>query len=239
MDGFIKIFRKLIEWEWFKNSETVHLFIYLILKANFKPSYFMGHDIPRGSLVCGRKQLAEDTGISEQSIRTILDRLKSTSEITSKSTNKFSIITICNYDSYQFDLKKSTNKSTSISTNNQPTTNQQLTTSEEVKKERKKEETLKSIAIPEHLKNIWPFYLEMRKLIKKPATDNAQESTIKKLERLAPGNNQLQIEIIQQSIDNSYQGVFPLKEQQNGSPKRFNPGSSEESVRIAEKYKNL
>lgn len=66
--------------------------------------------------------------------------------------------------------------------------------------------------IPDHLKEIWPFYLEMRKLIKKPATINAQESIIQKLEKLAPGRPEDQVKIVQQSIDNSWQGVFELKQ---------------------------
>lgn len=71
--------------------------------------------------------------------------------------------------------------------------------------------------LPPHLSIIWPYYLEMRKLIKKPATQKAQGGIVEKLEKLAPGDNQKQIQIIQQSIDNSWQGVFPLKENQQQS----------------------
>lgn len=68
-----------------------------------------------------------------------------------------------------------------------------------------------TFSIPCHLSKIWPYYLEMRKLIKKPATENAQISIIAKLEKLAPNDFEKQISIIQQSIDNSWQGVFELK----------------------------
>ena len=135
--GYIKLWRKLKEWEWYRNSETLHLFLHLMLNANYKDTRFMGYEIKRGDIVCGRKQLCADTGISEQSIRSCLERLKSTSEITSKSTNKFSIITLCNYETYQSDILEINQQNRQQLTSDQPATNQQLTTSKEGKKEKK------------------------------------------------------------------------------------------------------
>jgi hypothetical protein len=132
--GWIKMHRKILNWEWYRCSETVHLFFHLLLRANHKLGSWKGIEIKEGQLVTGRKQLSEDLGISEQSIRTSLKRLKSTNEITIKPTNKFSIITICNYSTYQ-DSKKETNQQNDDQlTNGQPTTNQQSTTNKNVKK---------------------------------------------------------------------------------------------------------
>lgn len=97
----MKVHRQLLSWEWFSDSKTTHLFLTLLLMANHTPHKWKGHQIKRGQLVTGRRQLSAITGISEQSIRTCFAHLKSTSEITIKSTNKFSIITICNYEKYQ------------------------------------------------------------------------------------------------------------------------------------------
>lgn len=113
------------------------------MKANREPSKFKTYTIERGQCIIGRKTLQLQTGISEQSIRTALERLKSTNEVTIKTTNKFSIITICNYDKYQ-DKKENINQqikqaSNQQLTNKQPTTNQQLTTSLEVKKIKNKD----------------------------------------------------------------------------------------------------
>ena len=57
--------------------------------------------IKRGQLITGRKALAAQTGLSERQIRTALDHLKSTNELTIKSTNKFSLITIVNCGKFQ------------------------------------------------------------------------------------------------------------------------------------------
>jgi hypothetical protein len=144
MEGWIKLHRKFIEWEWFNISEMVHLFIYLLLLANREPGEWRGIKINRGQLITGRNSLSEGTGISQQTIRTCLSRLKSTSEITIKSTNKYSIITIIKYDDYQNIngvinqlINQPSNKQL---TSNQPATNhkQEGKEDKEGKKERKK-----------------------------------------------------------------------------------------------------
>lgn len=133
MAGWIKIFRKIQSWGWYNDSQMVHLFIHLLLEANHEDRIWKGQPVKRGQMIFGRKAVAETLGISEQSIRTCITRLKSTNEITTKSTNKFTLVTIVNYDQYQVEDKKSTSKSTSENANEQPTTNQQLTTPKELK----------------------------------------------------------------------------------------------------------
>lgn len=138
-NSFIKIYRGLLDWEWFKDSNMVHLYIYLLVKANYADNRFQGVEVKRGQLITGRKSLSFATGISENSIRTCLDKLVSTNEITIQTTNKFSLVTIVKYDDYQsLDAKPTSKKPTK-----QPATNQQPTTSKE-----EQEEQEKSILIP-------------------------------------------------------------------------------------------
>ena len=77
----------------------------------------------------------------------------------------------------------------------------------------------------ESLNQAFLDYLEMRKQIKKPMTDRAVELAIKKLKELSAlpfsdsMDNDLAIQILNQSIMNSWQGIFPLKEQKtNNTP---------------------
>ena len=149
MEGWIKIHRKLITWEWYNDSKMVHLFLHLLLSANHSDGKWQGVSVKRGQLITGRIKLSAVTGISEQSIRTCLSKLESTKELTIKTTNKNSIITLLNYDSYQ--IKESANQQSTIKlTNNQPTTNQQSTTNNNDKKENndKNEEKTKGFAPP-------------------------------------------------------------------------------------------
>ena len=122
-NGYIKIHRKMTDWGWYKDANTKAMFLHLLLMASYEEHDFRGHTIRPGQVVCGRKQLAEDLGMSEQQVRTALEHLKTTNEITIKSTNKFSIVTIENWAKYQFLSSESTNKSTNNATNEQPTSN--------------------------------------------------------------------------------------------------------------------
>ena len=133
--GWVCLYRELKYWEWYKTPFMVHLFIHLIISANHQDGAWQGIAVKRGQLVTGRKSLSEETGISEQTVRTCLKRLEKTCEIAQQSTSKFTIITVCNYDKYQ----KSISKINQQITNNQPSANQVLTTNnnETIKEERK------------------------------------------------------------------------------------------------------
>lgn len=149
-NGWIKLHRKFLDWEWFNIDHMTKVFLFLLLSANHEDKEWQGRVIKRGQLVTGRDSLSKKTGVSHQSIRTCITRLKSTSEITIESTNKYTIITITKYEDYQGSNEESTSKSTSKSTNEQPTTNQQLTTNKNIRiKELKNKDT-------KHSRNIIP-----------------------------------------------------------------------------------
>ena len=101
-EGWIKLHRKLLEWEWYQDPKMVHLFIHLLLLANHEPGKWQGVAVSRGQVITGLKSLQEATGLTIQNIRTCLGKLESTKELTSKSTNRFRVITLCNYEDYQF-----------------------------------------------------------------------------------------------------------------------------------------
>lgn len=122
MAGWVKVFRSLLEWEWYKKPNMVHLFIHLLLSANHESKKWQGVEIKRGQLVTGRKSLSKATGISERSIRTCLEMLKTTNELTIKTTNKYSIITICKYEDYQELKSISDQQSDQLKANKRPTT---------------------------------------------------------------------------------------------------------------------
>lgn len=138
MEGWIKLYRKFCEWEWFNISEMVHLFIYLLLNANMEKGKWRGIDIKRGQILTGLHILNKKTGISIRTLRTCLDRLEKTKEIDRQTTNKYSIITICNYESYQLNRQAIDKQST----NNRQATDKQSTTNKNNKEGREKKEEL-------------------------------------------------------------------------------------------------
>jgi len=147
--GYIKLHRQIIEWEWYSDTPTRSVFIDLLLNASHNGYKWHGLDIERGQAIFGRKEASKRLGLSEQSIRSAIKHLKSTSEITIKVTNKFSLITIVNYSKYQDEDCKSTSKVTTQLTNDQPATNQQLTTTKNVNNEKNVNNNSNLLLIPE------------------------------------------------------------------------------------------
>ena len=134
--GYIKLHRSILGWEWWGDANTTRVFLWLLLNAQWEDSRYRGVEIPKGSLIAGRKIIAEEFGISERNVRTSLNHLKSTNEITIKSTNKFSVITIVNWEKYQGFDSEVTNKLTNKPSLSRPTSDH----IKEIKNIRNKEE---------------------------------------------------------------------------------------------------
>lgn len=103
MEGFIKLHKQLTRWEWYKDSNTMRVFIHCLLSANFRDSKVSGTNVLRGQLLAGREVLADELGLSISNVRTSLKKLQSTGELSITSNRRGTIITVNNYDSYQIE----------------------------------------------------------------------------------------------------------------------------------------
>lgn len=135
--GFIKLDRSIQKWQWYTKENMLLVWIDLLTSASYEDNYFEGRLIKKGQVVVGRKKLAEKLHLSEQSIRTCINRLKSTGEITIESTNKYSVITIVKWEDYQTipnHINQQNNQYINHPvTSKQPASNQQVTTTKEIK----------------------------------------------------------------------------------------------------------
>jgi len=100
-NGFIVLYRSLIDWEWYSDANTFRLFIHCLLRANHKEKKWQGITIERGSFVTSYGHLASELKLTVSQVRTSLNKLKITGEIAHKSHSKYGIITIKNYDKFQ------------------------------------------------------------------------------------------------------------------------------------------
>lgn len=142
--GWIKLHRSLLDWRWYHDLPVRTLFIHFLLKANFTDVQKGELTFKRGQLYTGVNVLANDTGLSQQQIRTAIKKLKKTNEIIVEATNKFSSITIVNYEEYQQkDLEQQTNNKQI--TNEQQTNNEQSTFNQLHNKNDKKEDKEKNV----------------------------------------------------------------------------------------------
>jgi len=122
-NGWIKLHRKILNWEWYGNDNVFRLFIHLLLMANHEDTNWQGEAISAGQRITSRQHLSKELKLGEQSIRTALNKLKSTNEITIKSTSKYSVICIIKWSDYQLKENKLTSKSTSKPPYEQPASN--------------------------------------------------------------------------------------------------------------------
>lgn len=104
LSGWVKLHRSILTWEWFTDVNTAHFFEYCIVKANHDDDSWRGISIKRGSFLSSYETMRVESGLSVQKIRTSIEKLKSTGEITSESTNNYTIITVCNYNNYQIEF---------------------------------------------------------------------------------------------------------------------------------------
>ena len=133
--GFILLYRQITEWEWYQNPNTFRVFLHCLLMANFTDGRFEGMDIKRGQFVTSLPNLSKQTKLSIQQVRTALDHLKSTGEITDTSTSKYRVITVVKYNDYQQDNRQNNSQSTG----NQQASNSQSTGEQQQYKKNNKE----------------------------------------------------------------------------------------------------
>ena len=254
-EGFILIHRKIIkEWEWYSNTNDTRLWLHCLLSANWQDSWFEGIKIERGSFVTSLNKLSKEIDMSIQQIRTSLKHLKSTNNITYETNNQFSIITINNYNKYQLEQQANQQTSNKRATNEQQTSNNNINKYNKEIKEKEKD-IYKYISKKKENENIEKKYfeslkvntifnefLELRKKLKAVNTDRAINMLINKLNEY---DEETQYEMIEQSIINSWKGVFELKNKEKKAeqtlPSWFNKEiekdeEDEKYERLAEQY---
>lgn len=196
MIGWIKLHRSLLDWEWYDNLPVRVLFIHLLMAVNYEDKTRKGLLIKRGQTVSGRRILAEQTGLTERQIRTALDVLQTTNELTVKKSNKGSLITIVNYDLYQSEESKRPTKS--------PTKRQRTTTTKE-SKENKNNKVLDLSLFDKDKIAIIESWIDYRVERKKKLT----QSTVNSLAKILNENSVASCEfVINKSISNGWTGLF-------------------------------
>lgn len=140
MDGWIKIHRAMLDWEWWDDAIMVKSYLSMLLMASVRQHRWRGVPIEPGQFVTSRATLAMRLNISQQQVRTVLRRLVETGEITVQPQAQYTIVTVVNWAEYQTGSNQPDNqvfehKNDAAQPNlqpacNQPATSQQPTTEE-------------------------------------------------------------------------------------------------------------
>lgn len=102
-EGFIVINKKIRKWRYYHNPTARSLWLYILLETNWKNQYNRdGILVPRGSLLRSERTMAEESGLSRNTVRYWLKKFVESGEITiQKTTHQYSVINVVNYSKYQ------------------------------------------------------------------------------------------------------------------------------------------
>lgn len=223
--GWISLHRKILDNPIVcKDSDHLAVWIYLLLNVTHqeRDTVFKGKRITilPGQQLFGRQAISQCLKISESKVQRILKTFEIEQQIEQQTGNKNRLISILNWSLYQNPeqhIEQQLN-------NKRTTTEQQLNTNNNDNKinndnnDNKKNIGLKKCiedytnnpAIIESIKG----FIEMRKAKKKPLTEKALLLIFENLDKLSKSDAE-KIEILNQSVMNSWQGVFPLKKDNN------------------------
>lgn len=246
MEGWIKIDKKLLKWEWADCPEMMSLWIHMLLLANDRDASYRGIEIKRGQFITSLSKLARATGLSVQQIRTALKRLQNTGEINIENTPKYSIVTISKFNTYQDvsndEIKMWQHTANTVATQCQHATNtikekkqeksftpKENYVSKETIKENPQPDPLSEITDPD-LKKKFIEWLEYRKKRKKPVNDPIKSYHLLMGPTRANGDTKLAIECLDYSMGNSWDGIFIEKNTKTNDSTRIHitsPGESQ------------
>ena len=228
LNGYIKLHRQLLDWEWYKDTNTKIVFLHLMLCANFKDGNWRGQAVKRGQFITTYKTLSADLGLSLQQIRTTFEKMKSTNDITWIPTGKNILVTVVKFDVYQSNEQDEQHDEQHDS-NNKTTTKQQQRNNEK-KDKNDKNKTLKAFLLIENeekypsnfnndLIDSFENFLHSRNNLRKPIKDI--DARIKALSKQIDkfGSDSV-LDAIKNSIDNQYQGIFPKANAAFKNPKQ-------------------
>jgi len=99
--GYVKMYRKTKDWEWYKDFKTNIYFHHCVYNAVYRTQKWRGRTIEIGSFVTTVSRMTEETGLTAKEQELCVSKLLSTGEIKIKTTTKGTIITVCNFATYQ------------------------------------------------------------------------------------------------------------------------------------------
>ncbi len=136
--GYIRVYRKLLTSAVFQDEGTLKVWMWCLLRANYspRPMDFAGEqvELKRGEFITGRIHASAELGMSESRTWRLIKKLEHWGNIRVKSNNKFSVVSILKYDTYQTDDSQAEQP-----LDNQRTTSEQPADTDKEYKNQKKE----------------------------------------------------------------------------------------------------
>lgn len=145
-NGFILLSRDLLEHQIFAHEKLLKIWVWCLMKANYKDkaiSLKVGKgqtivNVKRGSFIFGRHKAEEELSIDGSTIYKLMQKLEIFGSIEINSNNQYSIVSICNYDTYQqVEQKKEQPSNNEVTTKEQPSNNERTQLIKTINKKKK------------------------------------------------------------------------------------------------------
>lgn len=137
--GYVRVYRSMLEWEWYDDGACCRLMLHLLLSVNWEPKEWHGQQIAPGQLVTSIDKLAGKLRLSRSAIRRALDKLKSTGETTVHTNNHWTTITLANWAEYQEGQPTNGRQKSQPTADQRPTSDRPAATTKEGNKGRREE----------------------------------------------------------------------------------------------------
>ena len=232
MAGWIKLHRKLKNSLVFDNPDLLKVWIWCLLKATHDDYIQMiglqEVELEKGQFIFGRKVAANELKMSESKTYRLIKKLETMQNLNIKANNKYSIITIANWELYQFDENKNEQQFEQQMNNKRTTNEQQMNTNKNIKNNKNISiySIFDSYSENVDLRQALRDYSIMRNKIKAPLTERAVTLLLNKLDTLA-STDDLKIKLLENATLSNWKSVYPLKEEKQqdkskqGKPNKF------------------
>lgn len=209
-ESWIKLYRKLLKSPIFDNAKALKVWIWCLLKAtHVERKQLVGQQIVElksGEFIFGRKKASEELKMTESTCYKYITLLENLEMISKKSNNKFTVITIEKWGDYQvYEDKKEQQSNSKVTTKEQ-----QSNTNKNIKNVNNVKNIYSDFS--EDIKKALDSFVEMRKKIKAPLTEQAMKLALNKLKEIAK-DEETQIKVINESVMNSWKSFYPLKKE--------------------------
>jgi hypothetical protein len=230
--GWIKLHRKLKDSLVFDNPDLLKVWIWCLLKATHDDyTQMIGLqevELKKGQFIFGRKVAANELKMSESKTYRLIKKLENMQNLNIKANNKFSVITIENWEIYQSDNNNNEQQSEQQMNNKRTTNEQQMNTNKNIKNNKNISiySIFDSYSDNTDLRQALRDYSIMRNKIKAPLTERAVTLLLNKLDALA-STDELKIKLLENATLSNWKSVYPLKEERQqdksrqGKPNKF------------------
>lgn len=168
MNGWIRLYRQLLDSPVFENEKALKIWIWCLLKATHtEREQLVGLQVvnlEKGQFIFGRKKASEELNINENTIYKYIKMLEKLEMITTNSNTKFTIVSIRNWEEYQYISNEEVTTKEQQNNNKVTTKEQQNNTNKNVKNDKnvKNVRNNNSKFIPPTIEEISQYVLEKR-----------------------------------------------------------------------------